>query len=273
MRKGCNEKDSGAVVKGMDNTETTTTTPETPYSNETERVLIEMLTENTGRALGDSGDHYGRNWQRNQDLAFVTAPAVDITLSDDALYPLHNVYHWLKERLTFDPEMDAKFQAHAKEQGEHTYWIENMETFTEEIEATGIYGEGEPMTVNTYNHECALNQTLQFRYFTLKEPRRPGMRYSSHKSYVILQIHGGCDVRGGYTGPRVFEVLDDISILDFAQAEVYCRDCESGWYTQNGGYHWNSHNGQNDRKAEDFKPLKGDHCVCPECGSHKAYVS
>ena len=33
-----------------------------------------MLTENTGRALCDSGDYYGRHWQQNQGRDFEAQP-------------------------------------------------------------------------------------------------------------------------------------------------------------------------------------------------------
>lgn len=45
-------------------------------------------------------------------------------------------------------------------------------------------------TINTYNGESAVSQTLQ---------------YCSLNGKTALQIHGGCDVRGGYTAPRIFE--------------------------------------------------------------------
>jgi len=32
----------------------------------TKEIIYKMLIENTGRALGDSGDAYGRAWERNQ---------------------------------------------------------------------------------------------------------------------------------------------------------------------------------------------------------------
>jgi hypothetical protein len=86
----------------------------------------------------------------------------------------------------------------------------------------GIYGEGSPMTVNTYNGEDLLSQTLQYHYFTIGETDRGGR--GSYEQYVVLQVHGGADVRGGYTRPRVFSVdIDDgQSIFDNAKAGVYC---------------------------------------------------
>ncbi|MEM4036040.1 MAG: hypothetical protein QXU97_05480 [Fervidicoccaceae archaeon] len=52
---------------------------------------------------------------------------------------------------------------------------------------------------NTYNFECnLLSQVLQGITFKV------GDDY-----YVMLQVHNGCDVRGGYTKPRFFKLAVD----------------------------------------------------------------
>jgi hypothetical protein len=230
----------------------TATAQNLPYSNETERVLIEMMTENTGRHMLDSGGAYGRNWEQNQDLGFVKAPAVE--LSDYGVYVSHNVYHWLKERVTYDEELDTRFQEFCKGR-EDTHWLQDMEEFAESLEASGLYGDGNPFTVNTYNGECSLSQTLQFTYFEL-----------NGTSYIALQIHGGCDVRGGYTRPRIFEVDDDgVSVLCFADGHVGCSECDAAWYTDNGGYNWYPSDREDEFKGDDLEAVDGKF-TCPACG-------
>ncbi len=59
-----------------------------------------------------------------------------------------------------------------------------------------------------------LDQVLLFTYFELRcGPGRGG----NLGSYVVLQIHGGCDVRGGYSRPRVFTLndSDELAIFDY----------------------------------------------------------
>ena len=97
--------------------------------------------------------------------------------------------------------------------------------------AGGIYGEGEPFIENTYNGECALSQVIQYGYYQIDDTE-----------YVCLSIHGGCDVRGGYTRPRIFEVTQEIAIVDNAKVGRYCDDCDSGWYSDDGGCHWYANN-------------------------------
>jgi len=54
--------------------------------------------------------------------------------------------------------------------------------------------------VNTYNGESMLSQVLQ--YTSLYHP--------DEGYYILLQIHGGCDVRGGYTDAKLFRLDSEI---------------------------------------------------------------
>ena len=49
-------------------------------------------------------------------------------------------------------------------------------------------------TFNTYNGDSDLSQVLQGSYLEIND-----------EEYIMLQIHGGCDVRGGYTNARLFK--------------------------------------------------------------------
>jgi hypothetical protein len=189
-----------------------------------------MLRENTGTHFLDSGgtpkhdkhgncvgsDHgYGRHWERNQHRDFENEPATILSFKY-GIEVTHSVYHWLLERLEYDDEMQDRFLEFVEDRDD-TYWLQDMEEFPEWLrerghEVTGLYGDGDPFTVNTYNGEDLLSQTLQYLYFEL-----------DGDPYVLLQIHGGCDVRGGYTSPKAFRVLDDGAyLLCNADARIHC---------------------------------------------------
>lgn len=199
------------------------------FNADTKAVLVEMLTENTGRAMGDSGGAYGRNWERNQGRDFEAEPVATLDVrwnrEGEEFRPdvTINVYHWLAEKVNFDADLDAIYQAFANSRREDDHEFSIMEEFVEFLDATGIYGDGNPCTINTYNGECVLSQTLQLIYFTHKD-----------ESYILLQIHGGCDVRGGYTNARIFSA--DEGVLSFADATIFA-DGEGAfnelpyWYT------------------------------------------
>jgi hypothetical protein len=205
-----------------------------PATATKEQVLAEMLTENTGRALLDSGDYYGRHWQQNAGKG---VPEFEARQPARAEFNIHrdklesmvtlDVYHWLKEKLgDYEPRLDRIFGRFA-ERGDNKDkpWLQIAEDFPEwlagrlskvvgeEVEVGGLYGEDKPMVVNTYNNEDALSQTIQYVFFTFGSGR-------SSESYVLLQIHGGCDVRGGYTRPRVFQA--DEALFDNARCSLFC---------------------------------------------------
>jgi hypothetical protein len=220
-------------------------------NEETKTILAGMLTENTGRHMLDSGGAYGRNWQRNQTRDFEAESPSTLTFRWGYPEITHNVYSWLAERVTFNPELDARFQEFANSDAmEDEHWLACMEAFKDSLgeDASGIYGDGEPMTVNTYNGEDLLSQTLQYLYWEDEDG-----------SHVLLQIHGGCDVRGGYTMPRAFDCsIEEMSILDNARAAVYCNEdyekCGAQWFCDDGHSltyepsHWPDTSGGKDLK-------------------------
>lgn len=207
----------------------TTTLASTYVPTETDLVLVDMLTENTGRHFLDSGGAYGRNWERNQGATaedFYSAPSA--TLDRWGCVTV-NVFHYLRDRLEFDAELTAEFDAFAADSD--SPWLVDMEEWVDSLREAkrladpyGRYGDdATPRAWNTYNGENFLSQVLQGITFTMNDDREP---------CVILQIHGGCDVRGGYTRPRVFRVTTYDAAAYFphdnANAEIYCARRDYG---------------------------------------------
>lgn len=189
-----------------------------PGFTRTQRMLASMLRENTGASILDSGSAYGRQWQKNLVKPFWEEPATTLEVrvyNGKAEFNVtHNVFHWLSEVCDYSRSMTKRMRRLGKR--EDLWGMQLAERFPEYLaeqgcEVGGIYGEGEPVTVNTYNGEDLLSQVLQYVFFRCDET-----------DYVALQIHGGCDVRGGYTEPVVFEVSDDsgLGIFDNARAGI-----------------------------------------------------
>ncbi len=223
-------------------------------SNNTETVLDAMLKENVGRAMCDSGgtpqydedgkyigssSGYGRNFERNAGVDFKENDAIKLSFKY-GIEILIDVFQWLKERLTFNDEMSRLFYNFANlEENVDSHWLELMEAFPQhavdiynadvdgDYRATGIYGDGKPMSINTYNGECALSQTLQYVYFEI-----------DGTNYVALQTHNGADVRGGYSTPFIFTVNDETALFNVADATIYCEDGDHVWDTSDAGYSW-----------------------------------
>lgn len=199
---------------------------ETTYpmaSTDAEEVIKAQLTENTGRHMLDSGGAYGRAWEENQENPPWEQPAWNVHRD----YITHNVYDHLSRTFSRDRgcvALEAALYAFAySDEYERDSWLTCMEAFAEEVlearfrvddltdlgvseeAADTVVGmsrtiradarDDTPTTHNTYNSEFhELSQVLQ--------GTNVGGPYSE---YVFLQVHGGCDVRGGYTAPRVYK--------------------------------------------------------------------
>ena len=234
----------------------------------TREVFVGMLTENTGSHFLDSGGTYGRNWQRNQSRDFAAEPASVLSFQWKEIAVTHSVYHFLAERLSYSEKLDETFQAfcdeHPDECGRECIALFLDHLRDEGLTVAGIYGEGEPVEINTYNGEDLLSQTIQYTFATIEghvaRTQHPDPEdfendddyqdalaeweesddsvYLSGE-YVFLQVHGGCDARGGYTMPRVFESTTELGIFDNTRGAIVCSntDCGANWSTDDG-CHW-----------------------------------
>ena len=166
-------------------------------TNNTEAIIYAMLTENTGSDILDSGGAYGRNWQRNQKKTledFRKQPQAWL----ESKYGIvaKSLYWHLIEHLTANETLSAYFDKFAELNPDDGYY-ELMDLW---LDTLGIGPECDFYSArwafNTYNFENWLpNQTIQGTFFRLND-----------EDYLIMQVHGGCDVRGGYTRPRVFSL-------------------------------------------------------------------
>jgi hypothetical protein len=271
-----NEQRTRAIVSGDEEGETERPSPR---RSATEEALLAMLRENTGRHFLDSGDAYGRHWQRNQTRDLENEPESTVSFKYGSIQVEHSVYHWLRDRLDFDEEATKAFDGPFREEcdpendkdwgelrEEFPAWFAKWRSRKDTSEdcpaceggdaacevcegsgkapgddslyaATGIYGDGEPITVNSYNEESALDQVILFTYFEL---RTGSGRSGNLGSYVVLQIHGGCDVRGGYTRPRVFTLSDsdELAIFDYSRGTIHCEREPDHWWSTDDAHHW-----------------------------------
>jgi len=233
---------------------------ETLDTPSTVNVIIGMLTENTGKHFLDSGGAYGRNWERNQSKNF---PASPVSYTDFSVYRKStesgpgklemcasvSLYHWMVHNLEFDPELQARMDAHADTLPD-TSWFGIAEKFANMVQAeandsdAGMYRH-EVQCTNTYNHtdDFDLSQTVQYWTLDLE-----GCNYEP--THVVLMVHGGCDVRGGYTAPKCFRLRREYhEFLNSAKVGVIAAgdDC---WYID--GYSRAERSERNDTDIQDI---------------------
>ena len=247
-------------------------------NNETRAMLAAMLTEPTGRSILDSGGIYGRNWERNagETLAtFDASPSATVSRYGITV----SVFHYLAERLEYLPELDAQLGEFAETMPDAP-WLHVAESFAEtlgyvdesEVKRTGYAMRAESPTFrtwNTYNGEDLLSQVLQGVTLT-NDGSYDGL--TADGAVIFLQIHGGADVRGGYTRPRAFRVHCDMSDYfpyDNADAYVYCTDCDYRADIRNACDVTDRDGNPIDFDPYELPPLTVDgieFVACPDCG-------
>ena len=218
----------------------------------TENILAVMLTENTGVHMLDSGGAYGRAWQRNAGMLvddFMTEPEAHC----DGWSVNLSVFHYLRKRVVFSPLMQARMEKLAETMPDDS-WYGIAQAFAETFEDSGA------QSWNTYNDDgCALSQVLQ------------GVTFAHGGDvYAVIQIHGGADVRGGYTKAQVFRVTVSEMANSFPYDHIeYFLECpQDGSHSVSWRGEWNSWEGSSleDDKAPAFST--DEKCVkCGECGT------
>lgn len=278
------------------------------YNWETARVIADMLVESTGTHFLDSGGSSGRMWQRNratvakhghgpiatfEDMPQSTFgwPAVHPheshrdpefkVMGNDGgtqaeLWVSHHIYHWLKEAVSYAPEVDKALDelAAQMDEGRDEYdkpsWFEIYREFPEwyckriaireagemddedrdgktpeeyveangYISPTGMFGDGNGyQEIYTYNDDNCLSQDIHFIYF---EHESFSGSYGED-GIALIMIHNGADARGGFTRPRAFwggMEGDSPTLFDYHRFGIGCTNCSAIWDSEGGG-EWN----------------------------------
>ena len=188
-----------------------------PNRNLTEasKLIESMLKENTGIHFMDSGGGSGRAWQRNEKRDFAKDPQVKLDIREwtdsdgkeriDSGFSV-STYHYLCSMLALDAAC-KKFNKMKCENwdSELAYGLSTKgEEFLNDV------GAEIGKALNTYNWDCPLDQVLQFSPLTINADE-----------YVLLQIHGGADVRGGYTDAKLFTFKHYSNPQGFGAVDVY----------------------------------------------------
>ena len=195
----------------------------------TESVLQSMFTENTGSHFLDSGGAYGRWHEDNQGIDFDNQPDVRIDVTwcryteSVTLDVFPSAYKACLSVFEYAAEMDKRFQGSDEYNDPDISWFGRAMAFAESVH------DGDCRDIvdwNTYDVEALYSmQTLQGVQFGYGDTQ-----------YVALQVHGGCDVRGGYTVPRIFECPGDITdypiydLTDFVVAALEVDGTDNAWH-------------------------------------------
>lgn len=184
---------------------TTKTQTQKTTSNVNE-LVYSMLTENTGTHFLDSGGTSGRMWQRNggkclQDFEDEQPESYQYAADSNEIFRTVSVYHYLTHNLEIN---DICFEFNALNT-EPKDWEADANT---DVSIYGVsvaawdylrefYDVEVSRSWNTYNGDSDLSQILQGANLTIND-----------EEYILIQIHGGADARGGYTDAKLFKCGD-----------------------------------------------------------------
>ncbi len=172
-------------------------------------TIISMLLENTGKHPMDSGGANGRRWQRNQFRDFESEEPitfeVNINYNEDGtvryrdIIPTITLYHWLMGANIEEDERAEEFNALIDKADP---WCEDLAFTTEQCYQKLMEWDADiddERCYNTYNDSDCLDQVIQYQHLTIGDD-----------PYVLISVHGGADVRGGYAASRLFYLDEDM---------------------------------------------------------------
>ena len=186
----------------------------------TKQLVYEMLTENTGKHMLDSGGDDSRGWQRNQkktieDFENEEEEVYKLDAKYKEIYRTVSVFHYITNNLEID-EICEEFN---EIQEESDNWDADADVYGVSREAfnhINSFCEVDiQRTFNTYNGDSDLSQILQGTNLTINgEP------------YLLIQIHNGADARGGYTDAKLFKMEEEYYIHEYLQEYKHSSEIE-----------------------------------------------
>lgn len=186
------------------------------------QTVAAMLTENTGTHMLDSGGANGRAWQQNigkavSDFEAEPTATAEIWVREfngkltAEVLPCVSVFHLLTGGALELDDRCREFNAMPVENWGSDDFTGVSHEGAEFLELHGFKANGQGF--NTYNWAANHSQVMQGSELILENE-------FGDDRYILLQIHGGADVRGGYTDAKLFK-LDDHA--DFYN--VVTEDC------------------------------------------------
>jgi hypothetical protein len=195
--------------------------------------FTDLSRQNTGRHFLDSGDHYGRNYERPKPTSLFSIEAGKYRPNE--IGATIHTGPWLDSKLQIIGDYDRMLDA-----------CNRLERYSVEEQAEALARKlsrstGETWKSsgadNVYNHENDFDQVFVFAVVSTKDEW-----YYDDDAIVLIQTHNGCDVRGGYSDTvcAKFDGGDasECGFLDWCMG-FYSEACDrySVGHTSNPAYH------------------------------------
>ncbi len=175
-----------------------------------QETIYNMLTEDTGVHMCDSGGANGRHYQKNQKKSikdFINEPYETLENDGDYKYYSRSLFHHLNETCEYLEQETKDFNNWVK-QDLYNYDNPNGRAFNcsydahEYMSKTYVY---DFKYENTCNFENDLDQGVMYVY-------------DWDCDIIALSIHNGADCRGGYTDFKLFRIDESFHYM-FTEVE------------------------------------------------------
>ena len=179
----------------------------------------EYARENTGKLLTDSGDAFGRHWQKapiKAGLPLLTCwtakypPLIETTTLLDLLY-------------TIDRNLVRSWRRWDKLNGQELSMFVSAREFMKlrKYVSTGV--------ANTYNSDSDLNQDFTWEVWQPERKADEDWLYSAMSTVVVVHLHNGCDAREGYTTPIFCRCSGSMAVPTHLTIEYRSEDGVYTW--------------------------------------------
>ena len=208
-----------------------------------QQVVSEMMKQDTGKHICDSGGYGGRRWQMLANVDLTQSPRVWV---DDDGYNKSMFWH-LVDNIDSVADIDASYLQFDSEHTDST-WMETFQAWCEQNQIEVLD------SMATFDYDNMLDGI--FQAWSLED--------SDGWSYTAISTHNGADYRGGYSQPRIFNAMWDDILGGIRDGMMVCsnKECDERWYTDDN-YHWYYDGNGNLMQSKKFGELK----KCFTCGS------
>jgi hypothetical protein len=185
--------------------------------SETQQELDKSFIEEVPHSLLDSGIAYGyRHIQESQYTVEDRIKAPHASWNKAYGYATLSAFHYLDARVEYNGRLTKLFNEWLDAEGNEDEYSNSDESVNRFIESIGGNHDGYMGGSGlTYNEENCLSSDFVYNLFTAENED------GWEQEYVAISIHGGCDIRGGYTDFKFFETGDIDYFFDFASYTTY----------------------------------------------------
>jgi hypothetical protein len=184
--------------------------------NKNLEIIAKAFRHNTGKSFLDSGDAYGRHYEKPPITENTPLVTIDTWRNSEVTATIETA-RFLAETCDVDFDLQAQFEEWAAlDENSELSWFEAGEQF-----ATEVLGLQQLARDNTYNGENDLSQNYVWEVYS--EDDKGDWIYDDD-AILVVYAHTGCDVRGGYAYPLFLKCSGDYAIPVDLCAEYYVSE-------------------------------------------------